>query len=48
MKTVGVAQTYSETELAGAGADAIIADLNHLTPEWIDRMFGAVEQRNEH
>jgi beta-phosphoglucomutase len=48
MKAVGVAQTYGETELAGAGADAILADLNHLTPEWVDRMFGAVEQRNIH
>ena len=48
MKAVGVAQTYSETELAEAGADAILADLVHLTPEWVDRMFGAVERRNEH
>ena len=48
MKAVGVAQTYSETELVGAGADAVIADLTRLTPEWIDRMFGAVEQRNSH
>ena len=48
MKAVGVAQTYSETELAGAGADAILGDLNPLTPEWVDRMFGAVDRRNEH
>jgi beta-phosphoglucomutase len=48
MKAVGVAQTYAETELAGAGADAILADLIHLTPAWVDRMFGAVDQRNEH
>ena len=48
MKAVGVAQTYSETELVEAGADAILGDLVQLTPEWVDRMFGAVEQRNEH
>jgi beta-phosphoglucomutase len=48
MKAVGIAQTYGETELAEAGADAILGDLLHLTPEWVDRMFGAVEQRNEH
>jgi HAD superfamily hydrolase (TIGR01509 family) len=48
MKAVGVAQTYSEADLVQAGADAILGDLNPLTPEWIDRMFGAVNQRNEH
>jgi beta-phosphoglucomutase len=48
MKAVGIAQTYSETELVEAGADAILGDLIHLTPEWVDRMFGAVDQRNEH
>jgi HAD superfamily hydrolase (TIGR01509 family) len=48
MKAVGIAQTYSETELVEAGADAILGDLVHLTPEWVDRIFGAVEQRNEH
>lgn len=48
MKAVGIAQTYTETELVEAGADAILGDLLHLTPEWVDRMFGAVEQRNEH
>jgi beta-phosphoglucomutase len=48
MKAVGIAQTYSETELVEAGADAILGDLIPLTPEWVDRMFGAVEQRNIH
>ena len=48
MKAVGIAQTYTETELAEAGADAILGDLIHLTPEWVDRMFGAVDQRNIH
>ena len=48
MKAVGVAQTYGETELVGAGADAILGDLNPLDAAWVDRMFGAVEQRNEH
>jgi beta-phosphoglucomutase len=48
MKAVGIAQTYPETELAGAGADAILGDLVPLTPEWVDRMFGAVDQRNTH
>ena len=48
MKTVGIAQTYNEAELAGVNPDAILADLVHLTPEWVDRMFGAVSQRNEH
>ncbi len=48
MKAVGVAQTYSEAELAGAGADAILGDLNPLDASWVDRMFGAVEQRNLH
>ena len=48
MKAVGIAQTYTETELVEAGADAILGDLLLLTPEWVDRMFGAVEQRNEH
>jgi beta-phosphoglucomutase-like phosphatase (HAD superfamily) len=48
MKAVGIAQTYDEVELAGAGADAILGDLVPLTAEWVDRMFGAVEQRNTH
>jgi beta-phosphoglucomutase-like phosphatase (HAD superfamily) len=48
MKAVGIAQTYGETELAQAGADAILGDLIPLTPEWVDRMFGAVDQRNIH
>jgi beta-phosphoglucomutase len=48
MKAVGIAQTYAETELVEAGADAILGDLIPLTPEWVDRMFGAVEQRNLH
>ena len=48
MKAVGVAQTYAETELVAAGADAILGDLVPLTPEWVDRMFGAVDRRNEH
>ncbi len=48
MKTVGVAQTYGEAELVEAGADAILGDLVLLTPQWVDRMFGAVEQRNTH
>lgn len=48
MKAVGVAQTYSEAELAGAGADAILGDLDPLNPGWVDRMFGAVDRRNEH
>ena len=48
MKAVGIAQTYPETELAGAGADAILGDLIPLNPGWIDRMFGAVDQRNTH
>jgi beta-phosphoglucomutase len=48
MKAVGIAQTYAETELVEAGADAILGDLIPLTPEWVDRMFGAVEQRNIH
>ena len=37
MKAVGIAQTYSETELVEAGADAILGDLVHLTPEWVNR-----------
>jgi beta-phosphoglucomutase len=48
MKAVGIAQTYGEAELVEAGADAILGDLVPLTPEWVDRMFGAVEQRNIH
>ena len=48
MKAVGIAQTYGETELAAAGADAILGNLVPLTPEWVDRMFGAVDQRNIH
>ena len=48
MKTVGIAQTYSETELVKASPDAILGDLIPLTPEWVDRMFGAVDQRNIH
>ena len=48
MKAVGVAQTYGETELAEAGADAILGDLNPLDASWVNRMFGAVEQRNIH
>jgi beta-phosphoglucomutase-like phosphatase (HAD superfamily) len=48
MKAVGVAQTYAETELVEAGADAILGDLNPLDASWVDRMFGAVEQRNVH
>ena len=45
MRTVGIAQTYSETELLGANPDAIIADLHAFTPAWVDRMFGAIDSR---
>lgn len=45
MKTVGIAQTYSETELAEANPDAIVADLHGFTPAWVDRMFGAIDSR---
>ena len=48
MKAVGVAQTYGEAELVGAGADAVLGDLVPLTPGWVDRMFGAVDRRNTH
>ena len=39
MWAVGVANTYSEAQLRGAGADAVIHDLLSLDPDWIEKMF---------
>lgn len=39
MWAVGVSNTYPEAALHGAGADAVIADLLTLGPEWVERMF---------
>ncbi len=41
MRAVGVANTYPPEELRRAGADAVIAELAMLTPEWIDRRFAS-------
>ena len=42
MLAVGVAQTYSEPELAESGADATLATTAEFTPAWIDRTFAQV------
>ncbi|WP_435017301.1 HAD family hydrolase [Tundrisphaera sp. TA3] len=41
MLAVGVAQTYSQPELAGSGADATLATTAEFTPDWVDRTFSA-------
>jgi beta-phosphoglucomutase len=43
MLALGVAQTYTKDELAGAGADAVLDDLRPIDPTWVDRTFGARE-----
>ena len=39
MWAVGVSNTYAEDALRGAGADAVIAGLEGLSPEWVEQMF---------
>ena len=39
MWAVGVANTYNDHDLRGAGADAVIPGLQDLTPDWVQRMF---------
>jgi beta-phosphoglucomutase-like phosphatase (HAD superfamily) len=39
MRTVGVTHTYPATQLAEAGADAIVTTLETLTPSWIRETF---------
>lgn len=39
MWVVGVSNTYSETELREAGADAVTRGLEGINPAWVDRLF---------
>ena len=49
MKAVGIAQTYSRDRTGrGRGRRDPRRPASRSTPEWVDRMFGAVEQRNAH
>jgi len=41
MRAVGVSHTYTSDQLREAGADAVIAGLATLTPEWIERRFAS-------
>jgi beta-phosphoglucomutase len=39
MRAVGIAHTYALDELSGAGADAVLPDLAHLSPRWVEQHF---------
>ncbi|SIO55983.1 haloacid dehalogenase superfamily, subfamily IA, variant 3 with third motif having DD or ED [Singulisphaera sp. GP187] len=39
MFAVGVSNTYRADELEGAGADAVLPGVDHLTPVWIEAQF---------
>jgi beta-phosphoglucomutase len=41
MRAVGITHTYTEPELRAAGAEAVVDGLRALTPDWIERQFGA-------
>ena len=45
MWAVGIAHTYEPAELRSAGADAVLAVLEDLTPAWIERTFFAFAGR---
>ena len=40
MRAVGVPHTYRPDELRSAGAEAVLASLAELTPQWVDHTFG--------
>jgi HAD superfamily hydrolase (TIGR01509 family) len=46
MWVVGISHTYSDAQLRQSGADAIIHDLETLTPDWINRRFYSEYQSN--
>jgi phosphoglycolate phosphatase-like HAD superfamily hydrolase len=39
MKAVGITNTYTEAQLSGAGADAVIASLADFNPAWLNQRF---------